>query len=69
MRKLYESYCDLADKAESILELQKIIDGVITQDCPNQKRTLTALNDMMRLAVTDLFYLLDGGEIRGGGNA
>lgn len=63
MRKLYQSPCDLTDKAEKLLDVINVIDGVIAQDCPNQKRTLIALNDMMRLAVTDLYHLLDGCEL------
>ncbi len=69
MLRVYQSPDDLADKAETLLEVLKVIDGVIAQDCPNQKRTLTALNDLMRLAVHDLYCLLDGCEIRGGENA
>ncbi len=69
MSKVYQSPYDLADKADTLLEVLNVIDGVIAQDCPNQKRTLTALNDLMRLAVHDLYCLLDGCEIRGGENA
>ncbi|KMV68685.1 hypothetical protein AI29_07920 [bacteria symbiont BFo2 of Frankliniella occidentalis] len=63
MLRVYQSPCDLADKADTLLEVLNVIDGVIAQDCPNQKRTLTALNDLMRLAVTDLYHLLDGCEL------
>jgi len=63
MSKLYQSPYDLAEKAEKLLDVLTVIDGVIAQDCPNQKRTLTALNDLMRLAVTDLYHLLDGCEL------
>lgn len=69
MLRVYQSPCDLADKADTLLEVLNVIDGVIAQDCPNQKRTLTALNDLMRLAVHDLYCLLDGCEVRGGENA
>jgi len=69
MRKVYESPCDLAEKADTILEVLSVIDGVIAQDCPNQKRTLTALNELIRLAVHDLYCILEGFEIPGGDNA
>ncbi|SER18672.1 Ash protein family protein [Rosenbergiella nectarea] len=69
MSKVYQSPYDLAEKADTILEVLNVIDGVIAQDCPNQKRTLTALNDLMRLAVTDLYHLLDGCELEGGNHA
>ncbi|MBT0731285.1 hypothetical protein [Rosenbergiella nectarea] len=69
MRKVYESPCDLVEKADTILEVLNVIDGVIAQDCPNQKRTLTALNELIRLAVHDLYCLLEGFEIPGGDNA
>ncbi|MBT0718099.1 hypothetical protein HGT71_07435 [Rosenbergiella epipactidis] len=69
MLRVYQSPCDLAEKAETILEVLNVIDGVIAQDCPNQKRTLTALNDLMRLAVTDLYHLLDGCELEGANHA
>jgi len=69
MLRVYQSPCDLAEKAEKLLDVLTVIDGVIAQDCPNQKRTLTALNDLMRLAVTDLYHLLDGCELEGGNHA
>lgn len=69
MPRVYQSPCDLADKADTLLEVLNVIDGVIAQDCPNQKRTLTALNDLMRLAVTDLYHLLDGCELEGANHA
>ncbi|WP_241569733.1 hypothetical protein [Rosenbergiella collisarenosi] len=69
MSKVYQSPYDLAEKADTILEVLNVIDGVIAQDCPNQKRTLSALNELIRLAVHDLYSILDGFEIRGGENA
>lgn len=68
MSKVYQSPYDLAEKADTILEVLNVIDSVIAQDCPNQKRTLTALNELIRLAVHDLYSILDGFEIRGGEN-
>ena len=65
MIKTYDVHMDLLERTSQIITLTEVINDILVSNSPSRDEKLKALLAILDLAVRDVHFLLEGGEMPG----